>query len=151
MGNLVSVRDLRVSFRLGKTRIVEAVRGVSFEVPENATVALVGESGSGKSVSAMSIVRLLPDNAIVDAASRAEFGGANLLTAPIETLRRIRGKDITVVFQEPMSSLNPVFTVGMQISEVLRLHLGLSARQASDRVVELLTDALRDALDPKLR
>jgi len=140
MSNLVSVRDLRVSFRLGKTKIVEAVRGVSFDVPENATVALVGESGSGKSVSAMSIVRLLPDNAIVDAAGRVEFGGANLLTAPIERLRRIRGKDITVVFQEPMSSLNPVFTVGMQIREVLRLHLGLSAKQASDRVIELLTE-----------
>ncbi len=140
MTNLVSVHDLRVSFRLGKRRIVEAVRGVSFEVPENATVALVGESGSGKSVSAMSIVRLLPDNAIVDAASRIEFAGSNLLAAPIEALRRIRGKDITVVFQEPMSSLNPVFTVGYQIAEVLRLHLNLSPRQAVDRVVELLTE-----------
>jgi len=140
MSDLVSVRDLRVSFRLGKHKLVEAVRGVSFAVPENSTVALVGESGSGKSVSAMSIVRLLPDNAIVDPASRVEFGGANLLGAPIERLRRIRGKDITVVFQEPMSSLNPVFTVGMQIGEVLRLHMSLSARQARDRVVELLTE-----------
>jgi peptide/nickel transport system ATP-binding protein len=140
MSSLVSVRDLRVSFRLGKTKVVEAVRGVSFEVPENATVALVGESGSGKSVSAMSIVRLLPDNAIVDAASRIEFGGADLLTKPVEHLRRIRGKDISVVFQEPMSSLNPVFPVGTQVGEVLRLHLGLSARQATDRVVELLTE-----------
>jgi peptide/nickel transport system ATP-binding protein len=140
MSNLVSVRDLRVSFRLGKHRIVEAVRGISFEVPENSTVALVGESGSGKSVSAMSIVRLLPDNAIVGPASRIDFGGADLLTAPVDTLRRIRGKDITVVFQEPMSSLNPVFTIGYQISEVLRLHLGLSPKQASDRVVELLTE-----------
>ena len=139
-GPLVSVRDLRVSFRLGKTRIAEAVRGVSFAVPENATVALVGESGSGKSVSAMSIVRLLPDNAIVDRASRIEFRGADLLTAPIDELRRIRGKDITVVFQEPMSSLNPVLTVGRQISEVLRLHLNLSAKHATDRVVELLTE-----------
>src|SRR5512137_764054 len=97
-----------VSVRLGKHRVVEAVRGVSFAVPENGTVALVGESGSGKSVSAMSIVRLLPDNAIVDPASRIEFDGANPLAAPVEQLRRIRGKDISVVFQEPMSSLNPV-------------------------------------------
>jgi peptide/nickel transport system ATP-binding protein len=140
MSGLVSVHDLRVSFRLGKHKIVEAVRGVSFEVPENATVALVGESGSGKSVSAMSIVRLLPDNALVDPDSRIEFGGANLLAAPVEHLRRIRGRDISVVFQEPMSSLNPVFTVGMQIGEVLRLHMSLSARQARDRVVELLTE-----------
>ncbi len=103
-------------------------------------MALVGESGSGKSVSAMSIVRLLPDNAIVGSMSRVEFGGANLLTAPIDRLRRIRGREITVVFQEPMSSLNPVFTVGQQIAEVLRLHLGLTPKQANDRVVELLTE-----------
>src|SRR5512147_653167 len=140
MTNLVSVRDLRVSFRLGKHRIAEAVRGVSFDLPENATVALVGESGSGKSVSAMSIVRLLPENAIVGPESRVEFGGRNLLAEPIDSLRTIRGKDISVVFQEPMSSLNPVFTVGWQIAEVLQLHMGLSRKQVGDRVVELLTE-----------
>jgi len=140
MSNLVSVRDLRVSFRLGKHRIAEAVRGVSFDIPENATVALVGESGSGKSVSAMSIVRLLPENAIVAPESRVEFGGRNLLSEPIETVRDIRGKDISVVFQEPMSSLNPVFPVGWQIAEALELHMGLSRRQVADRVVELMTE-----------
>jgi len=140
MGNLVSVRDLRVSFRLGKSHVVDAVRGISFDIPENSAVALVGESGSGKSVSAMSIVRLLPENAIVSADSRIEFGGRNLLTEPIEVLRDIRGKDITVVFQEPMSSLNPVFTVGDQIAEVLQLHRGLSRRQSMERVVELLNE-----------
>jgi peptide/nickel transport system ATP-binding protein len=140
MTNLVSVRDLRVSFRLGKHRIAEAVRGVSFDLPENATVALVGESGSGKSVSAMSIVRLLPENAIVGPESRVEFDGRNLLAEPIDSLRTIRGKDISVVFQEPMSSLNPVFTVGWQIAEVLQLHMGLSRKQVGDRVVELLTE-----------
>ncbi len=140
MSNLVSVRDLRVSFRLGKSQVAEAVKGVSFDIPENSTVALVGESGSGKSVSAMSIVRLLPDNAVVGRDSRVLFGGQDLLTAPIEHLRRIRGKDISVVFQEPMTSLNPVFTVGDQIAEVLQLHLALSRRQLGDRVVELLTE-----------
>jgi peptide/nickel transport system ATP-binding protein len=140
MTNLVSVRDLRVSFRLGKHRIAEAVRGVSFDLPENATVALVGESGSGKSVSAMSIVRLLPENAIVGPESRVEFGGRNLLAEPLDALRTIRGKDISVVFQEPMSSLNPVFTVGWQIAEVLQLHMGLSRKQVGDRVIELLTE-----------
>ena len=140
MSNLVSVRDLRVSFRLGKHRIAEAVRGVSFDIPENSTVALVGESGSGKSVSAMSIVRLLPENAIVAPESRVEFGGRNLLSEPIETVRDIRGKDISVVFQEPMSSLNPVFPVGWQIAEALELHMGLSRRQVADRVVELMTE-----------
>jgi peptide/nickel transport system ATP-binding protein len=88
----------------------------------------------------MSIVRLLPDNAVVDPASRIDFGGSDLLSAPIEHLRRIRGKDISVVFQEPMSSLNPVFSVGTQIAETLRLHLGLSSKQATDRVIELLTE-----------
>jgi peptide/nickel transport system ATP-binding protein len=140
MANLVSVKDLRVSFRLGRHRIAEAVRGVSFDIPENATVALVGESGSGKSVSAMSIVRLLPENAIVAPESRVEFAGRNLLADPIESLRAIRGKDISVVFQEPMSSLNPVFPVGWQIAEVLQLHMGLSRRQVGDRVLELMTE-----------
>ncbi|MFO0146819.1 MAG: ATP-binding cassette domain-containing protein, partial [Betaproteobacteria bacterium] len=140
MSNLISVQDLRVSFRLGKTHVADAVKGVSFDVPENSTVALVGESGSGKSVSAMSLVRLLPENAIVGPQSRVIFGGQNLLTAPEETLRKIRGKDISVVFQEPMTSLNPVFTVGDQIAEVLQLHLSLSRKQVGDRVVELLTE-----------
>ncbi len=140
MANLVSVRDLHVSFRLGRSHIVSAVRGISFDVPENATVALVGESGSGKSVSAMSIVRLLPDNAIVGDSSAVDFGGRNLLKEPVERLRAIRGKDISVVFQEPMTSLNPVFTVGDQIAEALRLHMGLSRAQANDRVVEVLTE-----------
>ena len=140
MANLVSVRDLRVSFRLGKTRIAEAVRGVSFDVPENGTLALVGESGSGKSVSAMSIVKLLPENAIVGEQSVVEFGGRNLLKQPDDVLRRIRGKDISVVFQEPMTSLNPVFTVGDQIAEVVQLHLDLSRKAAADRVLELMTE-----------
>ena len=140
MSNLVSVRDLRVSFRLGKSRVVEAVKGVSFDVPENGTVALVGESGSGKSVSAMSIVRLLPDNAIVGPDSQVLFGGRDLLREPVEHLRAIRGKDISVVFQEPMTSLNPVFTVGDQIAEVLQLHLGLTRRQTADRVLELMNE-----------
>jgi len=137
---LLSVQDLRVSFQIDKHVVTDAVRGVSFDIPENATVALVGESGSGKSVSAMAVLRLLPDNAIVGAQSRIEFGGRNLLAEPIDTLRAIRGKDISVVFQEPMTSLNPVFTIGDQIGEVLRLHLGMSARAARARVIELLNE-----------
>ena len=126
MANLVSVRDLHVSFRLGKHKIVEAVRGISFDVPENSTVALVGESGSGKSVSAMAIVQLLPENAIIGPTSKIEFDGRNVLTASDSELRAIRGNDISVVFQEPMTSLNPVFTVGWQITEVLKLHTDLT-------------------------
>ncbi len=138
MSNLVSVRDLHVSFRLGKHKIAEAVRGISFDVPENSTVALVGESGSGKSVSAMAIVQLLPENAIVGPTSRIEFDGRNVLTASDSDLRSIRGNDISVVFQEPMTSLNPVFTVGWQIAEVLKLHTDLSGRALNDRIIQLL-------------
>jgi peptide/nickel transport system ATP-binding protein len=140
MSNLVSVRDLHVSFRLGKHKIAEAVRGISFDVPENSTVALVGESGSGKSVSAMAIVQLLPENAIVGPTSRIEFDGRNVLTASDSELRAIRGNDISVVFQEPMTSLNPVFTVGWQISEVLKLHTNLTGRALNDRIIQLLNE-----------
>jgi peptide/nickel transport system ATP-binding protein len=140
MSNLVSVRDLHVSFRLGKHKIAEAVRGISFDVPENSTVALVGESGSGKSVSAMAIVQLLPENAIIGPTSRIEFDGRSVLTASDSELRAIRGNDISVVFQEPMTSLNPVFTVGWQISEVLKLHTDLTGRALNDRIIQLLNE-----------
>ncbi len=140
MSNLISVQNLRVAFRMSKTETVEAVKDVSFDIPANSTVALVGESGSGKSVTAMSIVRLLPDNAIVAAGSKILYNGRDLLSAPMEEMRALRGKDISVVFQEPMSSLNPVFTVGEQIAEVLRIHRKLSARQALDRTLELMTE-----------
>src|SRR5665647_2174895 len=140
MSNLINVQDLWVSFRMSKTLTIEAVKAVSFDIPVNATVALVGESGSGKSVSAMSIVRLLPENAIVDARSKILYQGRDLLSAPMEDMRRLRGKDISVVFQEPMSSLNPVFTVGEQIAEVLRIHLHLNPKQALDRALGLMTE-----------
>ncbi len=140
LNNLISVQDLKVSFKLSKTAVGQAVKGVSFDIPVNSTVALVGESGSGKSVSAMSIVRLLPENAIVDAGSKILYNGKDLLQAPIEDLRALRGKDISVVFQEPMSSLNPVFTVGDQIAEVLRIHLKLNRKQSLDRALDLMTE-----------
>jgi peptide/nickel transport system ATP-binding protein len=140
MSALVCIQDLRVSFRLGKHEVAPAVRGVSFDIPANSTVAVVGESGSGKSVTAMSILRLLPDNAIVDPASRILYAGDDLLKAPESRLRAIRGHDITAVFQEPMTSLNPVYTVGDQIAEVLRLHRGLAGRAARDRTLELLDE-----------
>ena len=138
--NLISVQNLQVSFRMSKTETVQAVKGVSFDIPANSTVALVGESGSGKSVTAMGIVRLLPDNAVVSPDSKILYNGTNLLTAPMEDIRSMRGKDISVVFQEPMSSLNPVFTVGEQIAEVLRIHMNLRPRQALDRALELMTE-----------
>jgi peptide/nickel transport system ATP-binding protein len=139
MSALVAVSNLRVSFVTSKST-TEAVRGVSFDIREDATLALVGESGSGKTVSAMSILRLLPENARFHPASRIEYGGENLLSVPPERMRALRGREITAVFQEPMSSLNPVLTVGEQVGEVLRLHRGLTARQALGRAEELLAE-----------
>ena len=138
---LLQVRNLRVRFRVDRHSTVEALKGVSFDVPRNATVALVGESGSGKSVSSLAVMGLL-DGAVasIDSASRIVFDGRELLTLPLEERRRLCGKDIAMIFQEPMSSLNPVFTVGFQIGEVLRLHLGLGRRAARARTLALLTE-----------
>ncbi|RZL31202.1 MAG: ABC transporter ATP-binding protein, partial [Rubrivivax sp.] len=115
-----------------------AVKGVSFDVPENGTVALVGESGSGKSVTAMSILNLLPSNA--ERSGRILFQGRDLLQAGTRELQAIRGKDIACVFQDPMSSLNPVFNVADQICEPLMKHMGMSHRQALVRAEELLNE-----------
>jgi peptide/nickel transport system ATP-binding protein len=139
--SLVAVQNLGVRFRLDGGKIFEAVKDVSFDIPRNSTVALVGESGSGKSVSAMSIIRLLPkEQAIIAPESKVLFEGANLLEVPEPSMRDIRGGKISVIFQEPMTSLNPVFTCGEQIAEMLRLHTRLSARQAWARAEELLNE-----------
>jgi len=139
---LLSISELRVSFRMGRedgvVRRVDAVKGVSFELPENRTVALVGESGSGKSVTAMSILNLLPDNA--ERSGAISFQGRDLLAASLAELQALRGREIACVFQDPMSSLNPVFTVGQQIAEPLVKHLGMSARQATARAEALLAE-----------
>src|SRR5512141_1382701 len=148
--NLLEIRDLDIRFRIDrKSEPSHAVKGVSFDIPANSTVALVGESGSGKSVSAMAILGLLPENAIVAPQSRILYGGRDLLKSTLADLQSIRGKDISVIFQEPMTSLNPVFTVGEQIAEVLRLHMGMGMRQAQDRATELLNEV--GIPDPQLR
>ena len=139
--NLLEVRDLRVTFRLDKKTTFEAVKGISFNVPRNSTVALVGESGSGKSVSSLAVMGLLPpDNTIIDPGSSIHFGGRDLLQLSIAERRTMCGKDISMIFQEPMSSLNPVFTVGFQIAEVLRQHMGMNRKQARARTLELLDE-----------
>ena len=129
------MRNLRVNFRLDKHTTFEAVKGISFDIPQNSTVALVGESGSGKSVTSLSILGLLPkENAHVLPGSEIIYGGRNLVGLRQSELQALRGKDISMIFQEPMTSLNPVFTVGFQLIESLRLHLGLSpARRAQAR------------------
>ena len=138
---LLSIRNLRVQFRLEDGDRLEAVKGISFDVGPNQTVALVGESGSGKSVTAMSILRLLPpQNSEIMPGSRIEFAGKNLLDLPISELRHMRGSDIAMIFQEPMSSLNPVYSAGRQITETLLLHTSLSRAEARARAIELLTE-----------
>ena len=116
----------------------EAVKGISFDVPRNATVALVGESGSGKSVSSLAVMGLLPteNSASSTRPASIEFEGRDLLELSLAERRKMCGKEISMIFQEPMSSLNPVFTVGFQIGEVLRLHMGMNAQagaRAHDR------------------
>jgi peptide/nickel transport system ATP-binding protein len=139
--NLLEVRDLRVSFKTDKKNTFEAVKGISFSLPLDATVALVGESGSGKSVSSLAVMGLLPaDTTIIHPGSSVRFEGRELLDLSVGERRRLCGKEIAMIFQEPMSSLNPVFTVGFQIGEVLRLHLGMDKRQARARTLELLDE-----------
>ena len=138
---LLQVNDLRISFRVDKKQTVEAVKGVSFAIPRNKTVALVGESGSGKSVSALAVMGLLsPDSAIIAPSSRILFEGRNLLQLSMQERRDLCGKDISMIFQEPMTSLNPVFTIGFQIGEVLRLHKGMDAKAARARSIALLEE-----------
>jgi len=146
MGVLLSVQDLKVAFRMGEVGGVvqraEAVGrggvGVSFDIAENQTMALVGESGSGKSVTAMSIVNLLPDNA--ERSGRILWDGQDLVQADRARLRALRGREIACVFQDPMSSLNPVFSVGQQLIEPLVTHLGLRPRAALARAEALLNE-----------
>ncbi len=136
---LIEIRQLRVGFRGEGGAWLEAVKGIDFDIPIDSSVALVGESGSGKSVTALAIMGLLPkENARVHSDSRVLYGGRNLLESAPAELRAFRGAEIAMIFQEPMSSLNPVFSVGFQLNEVLTRHMGMTARQARTRAIELL-------------
>ena len=134
---LLEVEDLHVQF-LTSRGIVRAVEGLSFHVDPGEIVAIVGESGSGKSVSALSIMRLLPRHTGRIPKGRVTFDGRDLLTLSDEQMREIRGRDISMIFQEPMTSLNPILTIGMQITEPLLIHMGMTTEQARTRAIELL-------------
>ena len=134
---LISIRNLSVAFRQGNDQTM-AVKDVSFDIRPGQTLALVGESGSGKSVTAHSILRLLPYPTASHPSGVIEFSGQDLLKADEKTLRKVRGNRISMIFQEPMSSLNPLHTVERQIGEVLALHKGLNKLQARERTLELL-------------
>ena len=134
---LLQVRDLSTWFHAGRI-VARAVDGVSFDVMPHETVGLVGESGCGKSVTSLSILRLIERPGRIESGSRIEFEGRNLLTLDDRAIRDIRGNRISMIFQEPMTSLNPVFTVGDQVAEVARVHSGASRREAWDRAVDML-------------
>ena len=140
---VLDVRDLSVRFRQDG-RLIDAVRHVSFTVGRGETLALVGESGSGKSVTALSTVSLLPDTAMVTGS--VTYNGTQLVGAPEPDLRRVRGNDISFIFQEPMTSLNPLHTIERQIGESLALHQGLTGDAARARILDLLEKVgIRDA------
>ena len=134
---LVDVKNLSVAFKAGKSQSV-AVKGVSFTIGKGETVALVGESGSGKTVSALSILKLLSYPAASHPTGEIRFGGKNLLAASEDEMQKIRGDQISIIFQEPMTSLNPLHTIEQQVGEVLRVHRGMDEAAARTRVVELL-------------
>ena len=136
--NLLKVDNLSVSFDTLHGR-VEVLDGISFAIDEGEIVGLIGESGSGKSVSAFAIMQLLGEQGRIDSGS-ITFDGTDLSQLSVTEIAKVRGKDVSMIFQEPMTSLNPVFTVGSQISEVLTTHLKLGRQEARARAVDLLTE-----------
>jgi ABC-type dipeptide/oligopeptide/nickel transport system ATPase component len=135
---LLQVENLRISFH-GREQAVEAVKGISFQLGEGRTLAVVGESGSGKSVTALSLTKLLPPPPACALSGRVLYRGRDIFSASAEELRKIRGKEIAYIFQEPATSLNPVFSVGWQIAEAVKLHLP-QVKDVRGRVVSALRD-----------
>ena len=133
---LLKIEDLKIEFHT-EDRIVNAVKGISFEIPKGKTIGLVGESGSGKSVTSLSVMRLLPEPPAKIPSGKILFQGENLLEKTEEQMRRIRGNKVSMIFQEPMTSLNPLFTIGDQVAEVLMLHKKMTKQEAIDKTVDL--------------
>jgi oligopeptide/dipeptide ABC transporter ATP-binding protein len=148
-GPLLDVRGLRTYFRIGDTEI-KAVDGVSFTVGAGASVGIVGESGSGKSAASLSIMRLLEPPGRIEG-GQVVYRGRDLLQLPESEMRKIRGNDICMVFQEPMTALNPVHTVGNQVAEVIRAHRRVDRRESMDRAAELLRTVGIPAPERRLR
>src|SRR5947209_8880044 len=137
MGTLLRVKDLQTHF-FTEEGVVHAVDGVSYEVEEGETLGLVGESGSGKSVSALSILRLIPNPPGKIVGGEVWFEDRDLLKLDEDEIRHIRGNRIAMVFQEPMTSLNPVLTIGRQLTEAIEMHLNYDKDQARKRAIKLL-------------
>jgi microcin C transport system ATP-binding protein len=141
---LLSVRDLSVAFAQGG-KVSTAVDRISFDIGKGETVALVGESGSGKSVSALSVLKLLPYPAASHPTGQILFEGQDLLKANEKQLRQVRGNKITMIFQEPMTSLNPLHTISQQVMEILKLHRGMGEKAGRARTLELFKEVgIRD-------
>ena len=137
MTKLLEVKNLTTQF-FTTSGVVQAVDNVSFDIDEGETVAVVGESGCGKSVSALSILRLIPWPPGKIVGGSIHFGGKDLLALSDEEIRKIRGREISMVFQEPMTSLNPVLSIGLQLTETMEHHLGISNSEAHQKAIELL-------------
>ncbi|MET3696879.1 oligopeptide transport system ATP-binding protein [Bacillus oleivorans] len=133
---LLEIENLRTNFHIDSGK-VQAVRGISFYIDKGESIGIVGESGSGKSVSMLSVMGLLPDNATVEA-DRMNFEGVELLDVDPKQMRKLRGNEIGMIFQDPMTSLNPLFTIGNQIMEPIRIHLNVSKAEARRRAIEIL-------------
>ena len=137
MAKLLEVEDLQTHFETS-AGVIRAVDGISYEVGEGETVAVVGESGCGKSVGALSILRLIPDPPGRVVGGSIRFDGRDLLELSDEEIRRVRGREIGMIFQEPMTSLNPVLTIGLQLTETIQQHFAVSEEAAESARVELL-------------
>jgi oligopeptide/dipeptide ABC transporter ATP-binding protein len=148
MSDLIQVKNLRTSFFTPEGE-VRAIDGVSFEIGEGKTLGLVGESGCGKSVTSLSIMRLIPSPPGKIVGGEILYRGRDLLKLRNEEMRKIRGNEISMIFQEPMTSLNPVFTVGNQIGEAIKLHQGLGKRETREKTIEMLR--LVKIADPESR
>jgi oligopeptide/dipeptide ABC transporter ATP-binding protein len=146
---LLEVKDLKTTFRT-EDGVVAAVNGLSFAVEPGSTLGIVGESGSGKSVTSLSIMRLIAQNGTIER-GQIFFKGEDLLKKSEAEMRKIRGRDIAMIFQDPMTSLNPVLTIGEQIAEATRLHLGLSKRDALAKAVDMLRLVKIPAAEKRLR
>lgn len=145
---LIDIKNLSVSFR-SADKPLEVVSGISFDISQGEVFGLVGESGSGKSMTALSILRILPDNAFTT--GEILFRQKDLLSLPEDDMRSVRGRDISMIFQEPMTSLNPVLTIGYQIAEALLAHFDMPKKEAMNKAVELLKSVRMPSSEMRIR